>query len=67
MLGGSKVGGGAWGLAWVDTVMELVPRRGSNEWEDEQTRQREALLRAAGVDLDTLQTQRQTQEQVANA
>ena len=27
MLGGTKVGGGAWGLAWVDTVMEMPSPR----------------------------------------
>ncbi|KAI0074934.1 hypothetical protein K474DRAFT_1685549 [Panus rudis PR-1116 ss-1] len=26
VLGGTKVGGGAWGLAWIDTVMELPVR-----------------------------------------
>lgn len=29
VLGGTKVGSGAWGLAWVDTVME-VPRPGES-------------------------------------
>ena len=25
ILGGTKTGNGAWGLAWVDTVMEFTP------------------------------------------
>lgn len=41
VLGGSKVGNGAWALAWVDTVMELPIS------EDEETKARQALSRTA--------------------
>jgi len=27
-VGGTKVGNGAWGLAWVDTIMETSSRNG---------------------------------------
>ncbi|KAF8502414.1 chromatin remodelling complex Rsc7/Swp82 subunit-domain-containing protein [Hysterangium stoloniferum] len=36
VLGGTRVGAGAWGLAWVDTVMEYVP-------DDEERTYREAM------------------------
>lgn len=40
VLGGTKVGNGAWALAWVDTVMELpVP-------EDDEAMARRALSRS---------------------
>ena len=53
VLGGTKAGGAAWGLAWVDTIMQS----GSQEYEDEQAKRREELLRAAGVDLNSLYSQ----------
>lgn len=34
VLGGAKVGGGAWGLAWVDTTME-VPETIEDRWAQE--------------------------------
>ena len=33
VLGGSKAGNGAWGLAWVDTVMEYPNRKDEDEQE----------------------------------
>jgi chromatin structure-remodeling complex protein RSC7 len=42
VLGGTKTGNGAWGLAWVDVVMEMLPTGG----EDGAGEEREALLRA---------------------
>lgn len=39
VLGGAKVGGGAWGLAWVDTVMEMTPQQQLEEkWAKERER-----------------------------
>ncbi|THH03287.1 hypothetical protein EW145_g6376 [Phellinidium pouzarii] len=46
VLGGTKVGNGAWALAWVDTVMELPD---SNADSDEQTQARKALLQSVGM------------------
>lgn len=52
MLGGTKVGNGGWGLAWVDTVMELSSL---DEIDDPVAVAREQLLRDVGnvVDLTT--------------
>jgi len=40
LLGGTKVGNGAWGLAWVDTIMES-----SSTSAREELQQRERILR----------------------
>ncbi|KAI5117462.1 hypothetical protein M0805_004066 [Coniferiporia weirii] len=45
VLGGTKVGNGAWALAWVDTIMKLP---GADD-EDEQAQARQALLQSAGM------------------
>jgi len=39
LLGGTKTGNGAWGLAWIDTVMESASERGKD------FEQRERILR----------------------
>jgi chromatin structure-remodeling complex protein RSC7 len=41
LLGGTKTGNGAWALAWVDTVMELL---GDEEVDDSAAKEREALM-----------------------
>ncbi|KAI0672302.1 chromatin remodelling complex Rsc7/Swp82 subunit-domain-containing protein [Trametes maxima] len=38
VLGGSKVGGGAWGLAWVDTVVETPGEEVEDRWAEERAR-----------------------------
>jgi chromatin structure-remodeling complex protein RSC7 len=38
VLGGSRVGAGAWGLAWVDTMIELPQN-------DEEAKQEEARIK----------------------
>ena len=52
VLGGTKAGNGAWGLAWVDTVMDLS---NPDEIDDPAAAAREQLLREVGnvVDLTT--------------
>ena len=35
MLGGAKVGGGAWGVAWVDTVMTTPQQQQEDRWAKE--------------------------------
>ena len=45
VLGGTKVGNAAWGLAWVDTVMEL-PDHNKN---DDYARSRQSLWEAIGM------------------
>ncbi|KAI9060085.1 hypothetical protein FKP32DRAFT_1578774 [Trametes sanguinea] len=42
VLGGTKVGGGAWGIAWVDTVME-VPPEPEDPWTQERERYKDLL------------------------
>ncbi len=38
VLGGTKVGGAAWGIAWVDTVMEVPQTPVEDEWAKERER-----------------------------
>ena len=45
VLGGTKVGNAAWGLAWVDTVMELPDARQM----DDHARTRQSLWEAIGM------------------
>ena len=35
MLGGAKVGGGAWGVAWVVTVMTMPQQQQEDRWAKE--------------------------------
>ncbi|KIK68264.1 hypothetical protein GYMLUDRAFT_154083 [Collybiopsis luxurians FD-317 M1] len=56
VLGGTKTGAGAWGLAYVDTVMELPPlpsraSRGESDYDPQLRRKRERLLRSLGIEL----------------
>jgi len=44
LLGGTKAGNGAWGLAWVDTVMESSEVSASEDFE-----QRERILREVNL------------------
>ena len=46
VLGGSKVGGAAWGLAWVDTVMETPELKQEDEWAKERAKYMD-LIRTA--------------------
>nr|VWP02400.1 Multicopper oxidase [Ganoderma boninense] len=38
VLGGTKVGGAAWGLAWLDTVMETPHLKQEDEWAKERAK-----------------------------
>ncbi|KAI0657495.1 chromatin remodelling complex Rsc7/Swp82 subunit-domain-containing protein [Cubamyces menziesii] len=42
VLGGTKAGGGGWGLAWVDTVME-VPTEQEDPWAPDRERYKDLL------------------------
>ncbi|KAI0356889.1 hypothetical protein OH77DRAFT_1400246 [Trametes cingulata] len=42
VLGGTKAGSGAWGLAWVDTVVEL-PQEEEDPWAKERARYKDLL------------------------
>ena len=35
ILGGTKAGGGAWGLAWVNTVMQTPQQQQEDRWAEE--------------------------------
>lgn len=50
-LGGTKVGNGAWALAWVDTAMESSAEAEEKRAEEERNR----LLREAAADPDPLE------------
>ena len=42
VLGGTKAGGGGWGLAWVDTAME-VPAEQEDPWAPDRERYKDLL------------------------
>lgn len=46
VLGGTKAGGAAWGLAWLDTVMETPHLKQEDEWAKERAKYMD-LIRTA--------------------
>ncbi|KAF5392878.1 hypothetical protein D9757_000856 [Collybiopsis confluens] len=57
VLGGTKTGGGAWGLAYVDTLIELPPlplraSRGQSDYDPIWEEKRARALKSVGIDLD---------------
>lgn len=55
ILGGTKAGNGAWGLSWVDTVMQL-PGEDDDflKKREEEQREREAFIKEAEISADNV-------------
>ena len=43
VLGGAKVGSAAWGVAWVDTVMEVPQTHVEDQWAPERERYKDLI------------------------
>lgn len=61
VLGGTKAGNGAWGLAWVDTVMEF---RDQDYYlkESSEAKERERLMKEAQQDITAYEATQGPQE-----